>query len=374
MRLDAQNDLEGLLALVQNTEHPPERLHAAMTSALVAGRMRVAFILAMLLGNRGQWNPLVSLALALGGLLFDNAQEERRGMEGLLLARDTLPLADAERETMHARVVVPVFSPLLQTALAEADSGRLLRLMEILHAVVPGWAAGFDRHCAARPRGETLLRFILERPHRYIDKWSHYLEIYERYFARFRAGEVTLIEFGVSHGGSLQMWKDYFGPGARIFGVDIDPRCAVVNEENITVFQGNQDDRGSLRALRAALPRPDIIIDDGGHTMTQQINTLEEFFFHLKDGGIYLAEDLHTSYMRSHGGVYRAPDNFIEYTKRLIDQLNARYSEDPALSLDDYGRSMFSMHYFDSVLVIEKRAVSAPIQLQRGTPSFNNFS
>ena len=38
-------------------------------------------------------------------------------------------------------------------------------------------------------------------------KWKHYFEIYVRYFSRFRGTDVHVVEFGVSHGGSLQMWK-----------------------------------------------------------------------------------------------------------------------------------------------------------------------
>ena len=56
-----------------------------------------------------------------------------------------------------------------------------------------------------------------------INKWKHYFEIYERHFSRFRGTEVNILEFGVSQGGSLQMWKEYFGPDCMVFGVDINP-------------------------------------------------------------------------------------------------------------------------------------------------------
>ena len=61
---------------------------------------------------------------------------------------------------------------------------------------------------------------------RIIDKWMHYFPIYERHLAPWRNKTLTFIEIGVFKGGSLQMWRHYFGEQALIVGVDIDPRCA----------------------------------------------------------------------------------------------------------------------------------------------------
>jgi hypothetical protein len=58
-----------------------------------------------------------------------------------------------------------------------------------------------------------------------LNKWNHYFEIYDRHFARFRGKPIKLVEFGVSQGGSLKMWKDYFGSQVRLIGVDINPLC-----------------------------------------------------------------------------------------------------------------------------------------------------
>lgn len=218
--------------------------------------------------------------------------------------------------------------------------------------------------------GAVLRDFFEHGDHRLIHKWMHFFEIYDRHFAKFRGKPVSVLELGVYHGGSLQMWKHYFGEQARIFGADIDPRCAALSEPNITVFIGDQEDRSFHRALRATLPKLDVIIDDGGHTMGQQIVTFEELYGHLNEGGIYLAEDLHTSYMAHFGGGHRNPGSFIEYAKRLIDQLNAWHSSEASLAVDDFTRSAFGLHFYDSVLVIERRAISAPGARMRGTPSF----
>src|SRR5690606_35085902 len=139
----------------------------------------------------------------------------------------------------------------------------------------------------------------------------------------------VVLEIGVFHGGSLDMWRDYFGPGCRLYGVDIDSRCRMFEADDTKIFIGDQADRDFLRPLRREVPRVDILIDDGGHFMQQQIATFEELFPHVADDGIYLCEDLHTSYWTEFGGGYRREGSFIEYSKTLIDQLNAGYSTDP---------------------------------------------
>lgn len=197
-------------------------------------------------------------------------------------------------------------------------------------------------------------------------KWMHYFDIYHRHFARFRGTSPSIVEFGVAHGGSLQMWKHYFGPGARLCGIDINPKCRRAEEDGISIIIGNQEDRGFLAELAVRLAPIDVLIDDGGHTMGQQIATFEVMFPAVSQTGVYLAEDLHTSYWDRYGGGIRKPGSFIEYAKRLIDQLNAWHAEDHVLEVDDFTRTAASMTFYDSVLVIEKAPVSPPESRKTG--------
>lgn len=207
---------------------------------------------------------------------------------------------------------------------------------------------------------------------RLIHKWIHYFDIYERHFNKFRDTEVVILEIGVSHGGSLQMWKDYFGEKATIFGVDIDPRCKDFEEENIKICIGSQSNRSFLRALKKKIPKVDILIDDGGHTMEQQIVSYEELFCHVKENGIYVCEDLHTSYWLRYGGGHKRRGTFIEYSKNFIDHLNAFHSEQKSLQVNAFTTSVDSIHYYDSMIVIEKRKIEAPYDEQTGIASFRN--
>ena len=211
--------------------------------------------------------------------------------------------------------------------------------------------------------------FFSENTGRLIHKWQHYFEIYDRHFARFRGTNVHVVEFGVSQGGSLQMWRNYFGPESRIYGVDINPDCKKLEEQHVQIFIGDQGDRQFLKTLASEIPKIDILIDDGGHTMNQQIATFEELFPFVDKDGVYLCEDLHTSYWSGWGGGFKKKGTFIEHSKTFIDALNACHSKTDKLKVNDFTKSAHSLHYYDSVLVIEKRQINRPFDVVNGTPT-----
>ena len=217
-----------------------------------------------------------------------------------------------------------------------------------------------------------LEEYFLNNKGRHIHKWHHYFEIYDRHFRRFRNREIVVVEVGVFHGGSLQMWKSYFGEKAVIYGIDINPRAKDLEEDNVKILIGSQSDRNFLRNLKSELPAIDIFIDDGGHRMQQQIITFEELFDKIQPDGVYVCEDLLTSYQLIYGGGHRRPGTFIEYSKRLIDKLNAWHSEEGSLKPDTFTSTTHSLHYYDSMLVIEKGAHPKPTVSKTGVPSFTN--
>ena len=218
-----------------------------------------------------------------------------------------------------------------------------------------------------------LERYFRDNTGRQIHKWHHYFEIYERHLARFRGSDVHVLEFGVAQGGSMQMWKAYFGPRCRIYGVDKNPACKAVEEERVEVFIGDQEDRRFLRSLVARVPRIDVLIDDGGHGMKQQIHTFEELFAHIDAHGVYICEDLHTSYWSNYKGGYRRRGTFIEYAKNLIDAIHAWHSRSKALQVSGFTRSAHGLHFYDSMLVIEKRPLQAPVDSKTGTASIPDY-
>jgi hypothetical protein len=149
---------------------------------------------------------------------------------------------------------------------------------------------------------------------RRVDKWRHYFEIYDRHFDRFRGKRIRVLEIGVDHGGSLQLWKRYFGQDALIVGLDIDPRCKAYEEPGISVQIGNQADIALLKSLG----KFDIVIDDGSHRLQDQLASFEALWPNTRS--VYLIEDCHLeSPPLSLPLVYRYPWVVVaEVPQRLI--------------------------------------------------------
>lgn len=187
---------------------------------------------------------------------------------------------------------------------------------------------------------------------RRIDKWHHYLPIYERHFAPFRDSAATVLEIGVQNGGSLQMWRDYFGPEARLVGIDIDPGCAALDGEAGRVMIGSQSDPAFLAEVLAQTGPLDVVIDDGSHRMHDIRCSLAALLPHLRDGGVYLIEDLHTAYWHEFGGGLRDRGNFFSDVMDMIDDLHMPYHAGAQRSaVSDH---VVGIHAYDSVVVLDK--------------------
>lgn len=194
---------------------------------------------------------------------------------------------------------------------------------------------------------------FLTNNERLIHKWTHYMPAYERHLQRFVDRPLTLLEIGCGEGGSLQMWKRYFGPYAHIVGVDIDPRCKDFEEEQISVRIGSQADERFLSELISEFGEFDVVIDDGSHTMEHVVTSFKYLYPRLDKNGVYIVEDLHTAYWAEYGGGLHRQGTFIELCKELLDELNADWCRG-ALLPTDFTRSTLSMHFYDSLAIFEK--------------------
>ena len=215
--------------------------------------------------------------------------------------------------------------------------------------------------------GNPLLDYFIANGGPSIHKWIDYFEIYHRSFSRYRSLPITFVEVGVQNGGSARMWRDYFGPNARIIGIDIDPNCMALQEDGFEIWIGDQADPDFWQEFVQAVPSLDIVLDDGGHTMRQQIVTLQTLFPLLNNGGTYLCEDTHTSYFPKFGGGRGRPETFLEHVKSLIDDIHAFHH----LPLSDIENSymannLHSISVFDSIVVLERRTKNPPVVLARG--------
>jgi len=219
-------------------------------------------------------------------------------------------------------------------------------------------------------------------------KWHHYLSIYDFHLKKFKnierylksnplssvakEGILKILEIGVHHGGSLQMWRKYFGSVATIYGIDIDPRCKDFEEDGCHIRIGNQADPEFLRSIIDEMGSIDIVIDDGSHINSHQLASFKALFKELNYGGLYIVEDLHTSYWEGdwEGGL-KKPGTFIEVAKDIIDHMHAWYTE-VNTELDDINikTCVTGLHIYESMLVIEKNIKDEPYAVKVGKPSF----
>jgi hypothetical protein len=215
-----------------------------------------------------------------------------------------------------------------------------------------------------------LRQYFLGNQGRMIHKWDHYFDIYHRHLQGFRGRPITLVEIGVYHGGSLEMWRSYLGRRARIIGIDFDERVATLADGTAEIVIGDQSDRLFLANLRDRLGSIDIVIDDGGHTMEEQLVSFDELWPTIAAGGVYIVEDLHTSYWPEFGGALRDSGSFIEFAKTIIDLQNAWHVRNEELPVNDLTRSVRGLHAYDSVIVFDKDVVERPWAIRTGNPSF----
>lgn len=192
---------------------------------------------------------------------------------------------------------------------------------------------------------------------------SHwYTDHYMTHFKKYRFKKIKLLEIGVggyedlkSGGESLRMWKRYF-PFADIISFDIHDKRAL-QEKRIKIFKGSQVDKEFIHELCKNEGPFDIIIDDGSHINEHIIDTFKLLFPQLKKGGVYVIEDLQTSYWESYGGDSKNlnnPKTAMNYIKTLTDCLN--YQEIPDENYEDtyYDKNIVAVHFYHNLVFIHK--------------------
>lgn len=198
-----------------------------------------------------------------------------------------------------------------------------------------------------------------------VDKWLHYLPLYERYVAPWRDRPVRLLEIGVFKGGSLKLWRDFLGPQAVIYGIDINPECAALDGLHGQVRIGSQTDAAFLLQVVKEMGGVDIVLDDGSHVSQHMHASLDVLYPLLPDGGLYIVEDTHACYWNAYGGGYRRKGSFLETVKTMIDDMHHWYHTQGERVLATAGH-LGALHVHDSVVVLEKAAVKSPRRTQRG--------
>lgn len=178
-------------------------------------------------------------------------------------------------------------------------------------------------------------------------KHSAYFQVYEELLGQYRNKEITFVEVGVLNGGSLFMWRNFFGPKARIIGIDFNPLAKHWESEGFEIYIGSQSDPKFWKKFFSSVGMVDVLLDDGGHTNEQQIVTTHQSIPFIKDGGLLLVEDVHASYFKDFGNPSKY--SFINYAKLFIDGINARF---PGVQIvqNMYRDMVYSAHFYDSIV------------------------
>ena len=183
----------------------------------------------------------------------------------------------------------------------------------------------------------------LKSPYKSV-KHSTYFEIYDELFSRYRNKKITFVEIGVLGGGSLFMWREFFGPQARIIGIDLNPNAKKWEEHGFEIYIGSQSDKNFWSGFISNVGPVDAVLDDGGHTYEQQIVTTEMLLTLINDNGMLVVEDTHTSYMNEFGPKRYS---FVNYTKNMIDKINQRFERfNPTLA----DSRVWSVQSFESII------------------------
>jgi hypothetical protein len=224
-------------------------------------------------------------------------------------------------------------------------------------------AQQLEQHRAAqelRAMANDLTRLAV---HFETDKWGdhRYTPHYQRHLEHLREKPINVLEIGIGGykrtnrgGASLRMWKHFF-PHGQIYGLDINDK-SFVEEPRIRAFQGDQSDPELLSAIVSEIGRLDVVIDDGSHNPKHVIASFQTLFPLLADDGLYVIEDIQTSYWPEWGGRedINSPDTSMAMVKRLVDGLN--YEE---FVVDPYqpsytDRHVVAIHCYHNLVFIEK--------------------
>jgi SAM-dependent methyltransferase len=261
-----------------------------------------------------------------------------------------LPRLRAFAEILTASLSHPRLSSLLMHQLPSVIRGRRYG------RAWPSPSSATDVACAAAVVNPLEAFFNSRETGRGIWKWTHYFDVYHRHLQKFVGKEVHVLEVGVFSGGSLEMWKEYFGAKCHLYGLDIREECRALQDESTRIFIGDQADRDFWSRFRREVPMLDVLIDDGGHLPEQQIVTLEEMLPHLRPGGVFVCEDVHGEF-NEFAAYVRALAANLDTSSQTVKPGSGKHLSSKAAS---FQADIHSIHFYPYMTVIEKR--TSPIR------------
>jgi hypothetical protein len=194
----------------------------------------------------------------------------------------------------------------------------------------------------------------------------NYCGIYDKYFSSLRDKDFLFVEAGVggydqlnSGGQSARMWRDYFTQ-AKVVTFDIHSKSPHLFN-GVSFMKGSQDDAYFLESLVRVHGHPLVFIDDASHINDLTIATFEIMFPMLLSGGIYVVEDIETSYYCRDGfGGVENPIDFnantsMNYFRKALNDLNSQYISNYIPEPENIHRDIESIHFYKNLIIILKK-------------------
>ena len=183
---------------------------------------------------------------------------------------------------------------------------------------------------------------------------SGFLEIYEEYFTALRNEKINILEIGIDKGDSLRLWREYFS-NAKICGIDLFQKN--ISIDNVDILIGDQSDYSFLKTVVNKYQNFDIIIDDGSHLSKDIISSFKFLFPFLNNNGLYVVEDLQTSYQPRFGGSrfnLNKKKTSMNFLKSLADSINYEHNDKPFFKRSLFDGKIKSVSFYQNIAFIRK--------------------
>jgi len=215
-------------------------------------------------------------------------------------------------------------------------------------------------------------------------KVDTYFENYESVFEGIKKSNLVIVEIGVLDGGSLSMWKGFFGETSRVIGIEKNPEAKALRSLGFDIYIADQESITELEEVFKEIGPVDILIDDGGHTAKGQVISTLVASKYVRDGGIIIVEDTHSSFAEDFGMPHKFSfANWVHQVSDLLDQSylvhkglqNIKIFKKYPANLLEFTSRVHQIRKYRSMTIFEIRHNSLPpktVDNMRGSHKFDD--
>ena len=190
-------------------------------------------------------------------------------------------------------------------------------------------------------------------------KGHRYHEFYEDYFYELRDKNIDILEIGAFKGNATASFYFYFQK-AKIISVDIFPDLFRYKSNRIkNFFLDNSKESELKKKIIEPNFKFNIIIEDAGHYLKDQIISLFILFRSLKSGGFFVIEELDFPDSRQDMNILNEKPTLRDILKCIVNKedFNSKYinQEDKKYFLDNYKEIKILKGNYNEIVFIKKK-------------------